>query len=93
MLERDNWPLVDHYGHVMAGSKANITSDTIDPYTIEEFSELIDLMQRKLVFVKILAPYQNSKLAPLYEDMRVIADTIMLNGLEMVVYGLDWPHK
>jgi predicted TIM-barrel fold metal-dependent hydrolase len=53
---------------------------------------MIDLVQRKLLFVKISAPYQNSKLTPLYSDMRVVADTIMANGPDMVVYGSDWPH-
>jgi predicted TIM-barrel fold metal-dependent hydrolase len=50
------------------------------------------LVQRKLLFVKLSAPYRNSKLEPLYEDMRVVAETIMINGPEMVVYGSDWPH-
>lgn len=84
--------VVDHYGHAMVGSKTGNMSDTIDPYSIKGFPELIDLVQRKLVFVKISAPYQNSKMGPLYEDMRIVTETIMLNGPEMVVYGSDWPH-
>lgn len=84
--------VTDHYGHAMVGSKTNRTSDTIDPYTITGFSEMIDLVRRRLLFVKISAPYQNSLKAPLYDDMRVVAQTIMLNGPEMVVYGSDWPH-
>ncbi|OAL51423.1 amidohydrolase family protein [Pyrenochaeta sp. DS3sAY3a] len=84
--------VVDHYGHAMVGSRTGNYSDTIDPYTIEGFPELIKLIQQKHVFVKLSAPYQNSKLAPLYEDMRVVADVIMANGPDMVVFGSDWPH-
>lgn len=76
----------------MAGSHTNVTANTYDPYSITGFSELISLVQRKLVFVKISAPYQNSKSAPLYEDTRVIGQTIMVNGPDMVVFGSDWPH-
>ncbi|KAF2629844.1 amidohydrolase family protein [Macroventuria anomochaeta] len=84
--------VTDHYGHALVGSRTGNMSDTIDPYTIAGFPEMIDLVQRKLLFVKISAPYQNSKLTPLYDDMRVVADTIMANGPDMVVYGSDWPH-
>ncbi|KAI1415737.1 hypothetical protein F5Y13DRAFT_207396 [Hypoxylon sp. FL1857] len=59
----------DHYAHAEVGSKTNNTANTIDPYKSEGFYEVIDLMQRKLLFVKISAPYQNSKQDPLYEDM------------------------
>lgn len=55
--------VVDHYGHAMVGSKTGNMSDTIDPYSIEGFPELIDLVQHKLVFVKISAPYQNPRWA------------------------------
>jgi len=82
----------DHYGHALVGSCTGNMSNTIDPYTITGFRELIDLVQCKLLFVKTSAPYQNSKLTPLYNDMRVVADTIMANGPDVVVYGSDWPH-
>lgn len=84
--------VADHYGHAMAGSRSNITANTFDPYTIPRVSEVISLIQRKLLFVKISAPYQNSKLSPLYEDMRVIGQKIMIDGPEMVVFGSDWPQ-
>jgi predicted TIM-barrel fold metal-dependent hydrolase len=49
-------------------------------------------MQSHQLFVKISAPYQNSKQEPLYSDMRVVAQTLMLHGPDMVVFGTDWPH-
>ncbi|KAF7547254.1 hypothetical protein G7Z17_g7869 [Cylindrodendrum hubeiense] len=84
--------VADHFAHAEVGSKTNETINTIDPYKSEGFPEVIDLVQRKLLFVKISAPYQNSKQAPLYEDMRVVAESLIAAGPDMVVYGSDWPH-
>lgn len=81
----------DHFMHAQAGSMTGNLLNTVDPYSLEGFSEAIDLVRRRLLFAKISAPYRNSKEAPLHPDMRVIAQTIMLNGPEMVVYGSDWP--
>lgn len=84
--------VADHYGHTMVGSRTNDPRNTIDPFTISGFCEVIDLVRNHHLFVKISAPYQNSKQEPLYSDMRVVAETLMLNGPEMVVFGSDWPH-
>lgn len=84
--------VADHFGHAEVASRTNNTRDTIDPYLRTGFTELIDLVRRRLLFVKISGPYQNSKASPFYEDMRVVAETLILNGPEMVVYGSDWPH-
>ena len=81
-----------HYAHAQVGSKTNQTADTRDPYRSKGFSEVIDLVRSKRLFVKLSAPYQNSNSAPLYEDMRVVAETLIINGPDMVVYGSDWPH-
>jgi predicted TIM-barrel fold metal-dependent hydrolase len=84
--------VVDHFAYPQAGSKTNNTQNTIDPYRTTGFSEVIELVQRKLLFVKISGPYLNSNLAPFYEDMRVITQALIINGPDMVVYGSDWPH-
>lgn len=84
--------VVDHFAYPQVGSKTNNKRDTIDPYRKPGFTEVINLMQRKLLFVKISGPYLNSNLAPFYEDMRIVAETFMINGPDMVVYGSDWPH-
>lgn len=84
--------VVDHFAHAQTGSKTNNTLNTLDPYRSKGFPEVIDLVRSKRLFVKLSAPYQNSKDAPLYEDMRVIAETLIANGPDMVVYGSDWPH-
>ncbi|KAI1387028.1 uncharacterized protein F4822DRAFT_431896 [Hypoxylon trugodes] len=84
--------VADHFAHTETSSKTNVSSSTYDPYRSTGFHEVIDLVQRKLLFIKISAPYQNSKQDPLYEDMRIIAQTLIAAGPEMVVYGSDWPH-
>ncbi|CAG9936257.1 unnamed protein product [Clonostachys rosea f. rosea IK726] len=84
--------VADHFAHAEVGSKTNKTVNTIDPHKSAGFPEVIDLVQRKLLFVKLSAPYQNSKATPLYEDMRVVAESLITAGPDMVVYGSDWPH-
>ncbi|KAJ0122213.1 hypothetical protein J7T55_002725 [Diaporthe amygdali] len=82
----------DHFGHTLVGSKTNVSMNTYDPYRTPGFRELIDLVQRKIMFVKISGPYRDSNQARLYEDMRVVAETIINAGPDMVVYASDWPH-
>jgi predicted TIM-barrel fold metal-dependent hydrolase len=82
----------DHFGHTPVGSKTNVSMNTYDPYRTPGFRELIDLVRRKLMFVKISGLYRDSNQAPLYEDMRIVAETIMNAGPDMVVYASDWPH-
>ncbi|KAL4994464.1 hypothetical protein BDV10DRAFT_203799 [Aspergillus recurvatus] len=84
--------VADHYAHAMVGSRTNNTRNTIDPFTISGFREVIDLLQNHHLFVKISAPYQNSKQDPLYNDMRTVAETLITSGPDMVVFGSDWPH-
>ncbi|KAH8891491.1 amidohydrolase family protein [Thozetella sp. PMI_491] len=84
--------VADHFGHAEVGSKTNQTVNTIDPYKTKGFPEMIDLVRQGHLFVKLSAPYQNSKQAPLYEDLRVVAQAIIGAGPDMVVYGSDWPH-
>ena len=84
--------VMDHFAHAEVGSKTNDTANTIDPYKSKGFPEVIDLLTRRLLFVKISAPYQNSKADPLYEDMRVVAESLINAGPDMVVFGSDWPH-
>ncbi|KAL4923313.1 uncharacterized protein BDV17DRAFT_285519 [Aspergillus undulatus] len=84
--------VADHYAHATVGSRTNNARNTIDPFTITGFREVVDLVQNHHLFVKISAPYQNSKEAPLYSDLRVVAETLISNGPDMVVFGSDWPH-
>ncbi|KAM0418745.1 hypothetical protein ACHAPT_012343 [Fusarium lateritium] len=84
--------VADHFAHAQVGSKTNISANTFDPYSNPGFREVVDLVQRRLLYVKISAPYQNSKQAPLYEDMRLVAETLIEAGPDMVVYASDWPH-
>ena len=84
--------VADHFAHSDVGSKTNNPMNTIDPYKTPGFREVVDLIQRKILFVKLTAPYRTSNQGPLYEDMRVAAEIFINAGPEMVVYGSDWPH-
>ncbi|OAP56120.1 hypothetical protein AYL99_09299 [Fonsecaea erecta] len=84
--------VADHFAHARVASASNQTSSTIDPYTIPGFTQVIDLVSRRLLFVKISAPYQNSKLYPYYQDLEAVARALIANGPDMVVWGSDWPH-
>jgi predicted TIM-barrel fold metal-dependent hydrolase len=84
--------VVYHFAYPEVGSKTNNTRNTVDPYRRTGFSEVIDLVQRKMLFVKISGPYLNSKLPPFYKDMHIVTQALMINGPDMVVYGSDWPH-
>jgi predicted TIM-barrel fold metal-dependent hydrolase len=84
--------VVDHFAYPEVRSKTNNTRNTVDPYRTTGFLEVIDLVQRKMLFVKISGPYLNSKLPPLYKDMHIVTQALMINRPDMVVYGSDWPH-
>jgi predicted TIM-barrel fold metal-dependent hydrolase len=84
--------VVDHFAYPEVGSKTNNTRNTVDPYRATGFSEVINLVQRKMLFVKIYGSYLNSKLPSSYEDMHIVTQALMINGPDMVVYGSDWPH-
>lgn len=92
ILESGVTVVFDHFGHTLVGSKTNVMMNTYDPYRTLGFPQLIDLVQKKIAFVKISGPYRDSNQAPFYEDMRVVAETIINAGPDMVVYGSDWPH-
>ncbi|KAG8159661.1 hypothetical protein KVR01_010298 [Diaporthe batatas] len=92
ILESGVTVVFDHFGHTLVGSRTNVSMNTYDPYRTLGFPQLIDLVQRKVAFVKISGPYRDSDQAPFYEDMRVVAETIINAGPDMVVYGSDWPH-
>ncbi|KAL4947211.1 hypothetical protein BDW69DRAFT_190402 [Aspergillus filifer] len=66
--------VADNYAHATAGSRTNDTRNTIGPFTITRFREVIDLVQNH------------------HFDMRVVAETLMINGPDMVIFGSDWPH-
>jgi predicted TIM-barrel fold metal-dependent hydrolase len=64
----------------------------IDPFTIPGFREVINLVQNHHLFVKISAPYQNSKQEPLYSDTQVIVKMFIINSPDIVVFSSDWPY-
>ncbi len=84
--------VADHLAHAEAGSRTGEAADTYDPYGRPGFREVVDLVRRRLLFVKISAPYRGSARAPLFEDLRVAAEALVAAGPDMVVYGSDWPH-
>lgn len=84
--------LADHYAHAVVSSRSGGPQDTINLFQAAGFSEVDILVKNHHLFVKISAPCQNSKKSALYDDMRVVAETLMIIGPDMVAFGSDWPH-
>jgi predicted TIM-barrel fold metal-dependent hydrolase len=66
------WVVIDQFVYPEVGSTTNNKCNTIDLYRTTAFSEVISLIQQKLLLVKISSICLKSKLAPFYKDMRVV---------------------
>jgi hypothetical protein len=64
--------VIDQFVYPEVGSTTNNTCNTIDLYRTTAFSEVISLIQQKLLLVKIFSICLKSKLAPFYKDMRAL---------------------
>ncbi len=73
--------VVDHYGQ---------------PNAAEGYSRgmaaLVDLVHARKAYVKLSAPYRVSKAAPDYKDVRPLAQTLIYNARDRMLWGSDWPH-
>jgi hypothetical protein len=86
------WVVIDQFVYPEVGSTTNNTCNTIDLYRTTAFSEVISLIQQKLLLVKIFSICLKSKLAPFYKDMRVVIQALIINEPNKIMYGSDWPH-
>jgi predicted TIM-barrel fold metal-dependent hydrolase len=56
------------------------------------FAELLDLVRKRKVFVKLSGCYRISK-APDYEDVAPFARALIEAGPDRLLWGSDWPHS
>ncbi|KAH8892283.1 hypothetical protein GQ53DRAFT_823077 [Thozetella sp. PMI_491] len=80
----------DHCTHTEIGSKEDWSFTTFDPYMANGFPEVIELVWRRLMFVKLSAPYQSCKQSLVYEESRITGQSLPDLGPDMVVYDSDW---
>ncbi len=57
------------------------------------FSIVADLMKRNLAWVKLSAPYNDTQIGPpTYADRSAIAQALIQEAPNQLVWGSDWPH-
>ena len=73
--------VIDHYGQ---------------PNAAEGFTKgmaaLVDLVHARKAYVKLSAPYRISKAGPEYKDVKALAQTLIYNARDRMLWGSDWPH-
>lgn len=77
--------VADHFASVSAGQ---------NPYSQRGFAEVVDLMKRGELWVKISAPHLDSQFGEdgNYADMGVVAKELLGEAPRMCVYSSGWPH-
>lgn len=77
--------VADHFAGAVAGE---------NPYAQRGFAEVVDLMKRGELWVKISAPYLGSAVGAgeAYGDMSVVARELLSEAPGMCVYGSNFPH-
>lgn len=71
----------DHFGGAEGGSLSQ-----------RGFSDLHELVQSGLAYVKISGAYRSSALAPDYGDMAPMACALIAANPDRILWGTDWPH-
>jgi predicted TIM-barrel fold metal-dependent hydrolase len=85
---------LDHFGHpaLPDPAKKELYTTSGDPYTLQGFGALVNLLRQGRTYVKLSAPYRISKqegqgdLEPLARELLDVA------GKRSVVFATDWPH-
>lgn len=84
--------VVEHFAHAQVGSRTGDEALTLDPFRQQGFAPFLELLRNGQVYVKLSAPYRNSRSSPAYGDMRLLAQTFIGAGPDFVLFGSDWPH-
>lgn len=83
---------IDHFGSPPLPNTYD-PSSAIDPYKLEGFRGLINLLQGEDTWVKLSAPYRLSKDSEgKMRDLDAIARELLKHGPNRCVYATDWPH-
>ncbi|KAF7515113.1 hypothetical protein G7054_g14757 [Neopestalotiopsis clavispora] len=82
--------VVDHMGLVKA---ASMSSPGSTPVTEQpEWQDLLGALQDGNTWVKISAPYRNSRDGPAFTDLHDIVTQLVKANPRRAVWGSDWPH-
>ncbi|KAH9985276.1 hypothetical protein F4779DRAFT_318477 [Xylariaceae sp. FL0662B] len=82
--------VLDHMGLVKARSMAPASSE---PVTEQEgWQELLGALRDGNLWIKISAPYRNSRDEPAFDDLRDIVTGLVQANPQRAVWGSDWPH-
>ncbi|KAM5356737.1 hypothetical protein ACJ41O_003383 [Fusarium nematophilum] len=82
--------VVDHMGLVKAPSMAPNGSTPAAEQA--EWQDLLGALRDGTVWIKLSAPYRNSRQDPGYDDLRPIVTDLVRANPKRVVWGSDWPH-
>ncbi|ETS78382.1 hypothetical protein PFICI_10444 [Pestalotiopsis fici W106-1] len=85
------FPLVlDHMGLFKAASMAPAGSTPVTQQA--EWQDFMGALRDGNLWIKISAPYRNSRAAPHFEDLYDIVTQLVRARPDRVVWGSDWPH-
>lgn len=83
--------VIDHMGGPSLSSAA-AGVEPLDPYDMPGFASLVNLLRAGHTFVKLSAPYRNTK-AKDYGDLEPLQKELLrVAGKNRVVFATDWPH-
>lgn len=83
--------VIDHMGGPSLSSAA-AGVEPLDPYDMPGFASLVNLLRAGHTFVKLSAPYRNTK-AKDYGDLEPLQKELLrVAGRNRVVFATDWPH-
>ncbi|KAF7547240.1 hypothetical protein G7Z17_g7875 [Cylindrodendrum hubeiense] len=82
--------VLDHMGLVKAPSMAPEGSTPVVEQP--EWQDLLGALADGNVWVKISAPYRNSRADPGFQDLEQIVTQLVRANPKRVVWGSDWPH-
>jgi predicted TIM-barrel fold metal-dependent hydrolase len=75
--------VIDHFGEAKAALGVEQPG----------FQDLLALVQRGKVYVKLSAPYHLSSKEPDFSDVAPLAKAIIAANPHQVLWGSDWPHS
>ncbi|OCF31434.1 hypothetical protein I317_07709 [Kwoniella heveanensis CBS 569] len=84
--------LVDHNAFLKGSSWAQQPDADEDTLKQPGLQSICSLVKSGHLWIKISAPNRNSRLAPLYPDLKPIVRALLDANPDRVLYGSDWPH-
>lgn len=81
---------LDHFGWPVLPNPYD-PARAVDPYALQGFAALINLLHGGQTWVKLSAPYRISH-DPDMRDLDPVGRELVLQGPDRVVYATDWPH-